>query len=47
MGQNNSNDSNFRIPGPGKSVFEGQCDYEGKPHGKGKMKYADGSYFDG
>ena len=39
--------STFKIPGTGKSVYEGECDGEGRPHGKGKITYNASSFFDG
>lgn len=37
----------FRIPGPNNTLYEGECNKEGKPHGNGQMRYADGSTFTG
>ena len=41
------NSKTFRIPGPNNTLYEGECDKEGRPHGKGTMKYSDGSHFTG
>ena len=37
----------YKIPGPNNSLYEGQCNKEGKYHGKGRLKYEDGSIFEG
>lgn len=37
----------FRIPGPNNTLYEGDCNKDGKPHGNGEMRYADGSTFTG
>ena len=37
----------YRIPGPNKTLYEGECNEEGKPHGKGKMSYGEKCYFEG
>ena len=35
----------YKIPGPNGVLYEGQCDKSGKYHGKGKLRYEDGSVF--
>ena len=37
----------YRIPGPNKTLYEGECNEEGKPHGKGRMKYGEDCTFEG
>lgn len=37
----------YRIPGPNKSLYEGECNEEGQPHGQGKIKYSDKCFFEG
>ena len=37
----------YKIPGPNNSLYEGECDKDGKYQGNGKLKYSDGSVFTG
>ena len=41
------NSKNYRIPGPNNTLYEGECNDAGKPHGNGSMRYADRSLFTG
>jgi hypothetical protein len=37
----------YRIPGPDKTLYEGECNSEGKYEGKGTIKYGDNCTFTG
>lgn len=37
----------YKIPGPNNSLYEGQCNKAGKYHGQGKLRYEDGSIYEG
>ena len=41
------NTDHYRIPGPNNTLYEGKCNKEGRPHGKGTMRYEDQSKFTG
>ena len=37
----------YRIPGPNKTLYEGECNEDGRPHGNGSMRFQDQSLFTG
>ncbi len=43
-----SSQSNDKNPlQQGKAFYQGECDDQGRHHGRGTMKYSDGSVFEG